>query len=55
MNAIGLVSHSMKRDKEEKDGKKPDSLTGAARYIFDDQVGSGTFGVVHKARDKQTL
>lgn len=28
---------------------------GAARYAYEDKVGSGTFGVVHKARDKKTL
>jgi len=27
----------------------------AARYAFEDKVGSGTFGIVHKARDKKTL
>jgi serine/threonine-protein kinase MDS1/RIM11 len=30
-------------------------LTGAARYAFEDKVGNGTFGIVHKARDKRTL
>jgi hypothetical protein len=30
-------------------------MEGAARYAFDDKVGSGTFGIVHKARDKKTL
>ncbi len=30
-------------------------LSGAARYQMEDKVGSGTFGVVHKARDKKTL
>lgn len=28
---------------------------GAARYVFEDKVGNGTFGIVHKARDKRTL
>jgi glycogen synthase kinase 3 beta len=28
---------------------------GAARYAYEDKVGCGTFGVVHKARDKKTL
>ena len=30
-------------------------MVGAARYMFEDKVGNGTFGVVHKARDKKTL
>lgn len=30
-------------------------MVGINRYAFEDKVGSGTFGVVHKARDKKTL
>lgn len=30
-------------------------LQGVGRYAFEDKVGAGTFGVVHKARDKKTL
>ena len=29
--------------------------TGVNRYAFEDKVGNGTFGIVHKARDKRTL
>lgn len=30
-------------------------MLGVNRYAFEDKVGSGTFGIVHKARDKKTL
>ena len=30
-------------------------LKGADKYEWDRQVGAGTFGTVHKARDKKTL
>jgi glycogen synthase kinase 3 beta len=30
-------------------------MSGASRYVFETKVGSGTFGVVHKARDRKTL
>lgn len=29
--------------------------TGAQKYTFDEKVGSGTFGVVYKGRNKTTL
>jgi len=50
------MTHTInKRAKEEKDGNQTSRLVGVARYAFEDKVGSGTFGVVHKARDKKTL
>lgn len=39
----------------EREGRESSRLVGAARYAYEDKVGSGTFGVVHKARDKKTL
>lgn len=30
-------------------------VEGVNRYAFEDKVGAGTFGIVHKARDKRTL
>ena len=30
-------------------------MVGEERYACEDKVGSGTFGIVHKARDRQTL
>lgn len=39
----------------EREGRESSRLVGAARYACEDKVGSGTFGVVHKARDKKTL
>ena len=41
-----------KEDREPRDSKLP---SGINRYMFEDKVGNGTFGVVHKARDKRTL
>lgn len=45
------------RQKEDPRDKNKDSsrLNGPSRYAFEDKVGSGTFGIVHKARDKRTL
>ena len=37
---------------EERAEKEP---VGEERYVCEDKVGSGTFGIVHKARDRQTL
>jgi hypothetical protein len=55
-NAVGLMMSTInKRAKEDKDGSQTSWLVGVARYAFEDKVGSGTFGVVHKARDKKTL
>jgi hypothetical protein len=55
-NAISLMTHTInKRAKEDKEGNQTSRLVGVARYAFEDKVGSGTFGVVHKARDKKTL
>jgi len=47
-------SHSLNK-KDEKESKESSRIVGAARYAFEDKVGSGTFGIVHKARDKKTL
>jgi serine/threonine protein kinase len=47
-------SHSLNK-KDEKESKESSRMVGAARYAFEDKVGSGTFGIVHKARDKKTL
>jgi hypothetical protein len=50
------MTHTInKRAKEDKEGNQTSRLVGVARYAFEDKVGSGTFGVVHKARDKKTL
>jgi serine/threonine protein kinase len=46
---------SVGRDRGEREGRESSRLSGAARYAYEDKVGSGTFGVVHKARDKKTL
>jgi len=55
-NAISLMTHTInRRAKEDKEGSQTSRLAGVARYAFEDKVGSGTFGVVHKARDKKTL
>ena len=44
-----------RKDREERESKESSRLAGAARYAFEDKVGNGTFGIVHKARDKRTL
>lgn len=44
-----------KKDREDKEVKESSRMVGAARYMFEDKVGNGTFGIVHKARDKKTL
>ena len=44
-----------KKEREEKEARELDRMVGAARYMFEDKVGNGTFGIVHKARDKKTL
>ena len=44
-----------RKDREDKDPKEQKQPTGVNRYAFEDKVGNGTFGVVHKARDKRTL
>lgn len=41
--------------REGREGRESSRLVGAGRYVCEDKVGSGTFGVVHKARDKKTL
>ena len=41
--------------KESGTGKDSARINGQNRYVFEDKVGSGTFGIVHKARDKVTL
>lgn len=38
-----------------KSTKNEKPFVGSNRYEIDKQVGSGTFGTVHKARDKKTL
>lgn len=48
-------SLSLYRKERDDHELKDNRLTGQARYAFEDKVGSGTFGVVHKARDKKTL
>lgn len=49
-------SQSLGREaRGEREGRESSRLVGAARYAYEDKVGSGTFGVVHKARDKKTL
>ena len=35
--------------------EKQQQAEGASRYQVEKKVGSGTFGTVHKARDKKTL
>lgn len=49
----GITSLSYQKHKEQ--SKESARLHGINRYAFEDKVGSGTFGVVHKARDKVTL
>lgn len=41
--------------KDNTNGKDSARISGQNRYVFEDKVGSGTFGIVHKARDKVTL
>lgn len=61
--AIDKIFHNKKDQpsislyRKEKDEKEKESkqFTGINRYAFEDKVGNGTFGVVHKARDKKTL
>lgn len=38
-----------------KSTKNDKTFVGSNRYEIDKQVGSGTFGTVHQARDKKTL
>lgn len=38
-----------------RDQKESSKMDGQNRYAMEQKVGSGTFGVVHKARDKKTL
>ncbi len=48
-------SNSISFYKKKEQSREVPKMEGAARYAFDDKVGSGTFGIVHKARDKKTL
>lgn len=62
--AIDKIFHNKKehpsisihrKEKEDHSTKEVKLPTGVNRYAFEDKVGNGTFGVVHKARDKRTL
>ena len=62
--AIDKIFHNKKehpsislhrKEKEDHSTKENKLPIGVNRYAFEDKVGNGTFGIVHKARDKRTL
>lgn len=56
-NQSGIFKKQSKENYKEKENinKSINLLSGSQRYAFEEKVGSGTFGTVHKARDKRTL